>query len=96
MPADIMAGTETCRSETMAKLILNIDREVVEQAKRLAAERNTNVSTIFSQFIRTLANRKRRAKPLGTLTRHVSGVIDLKGRSRRNIVADALKNKYKL
>jgi hypothetical protein len=62
----------------MAKLTLNADREVIEQAKRLAAERNTSVSALFSRFIRVLADGKDRHKPLGKLTCRASGVIDLK------------------
>jgi len=40
----------------MAKLTLNADREVIEQAKRLAAERRTSVSALFSRFIRALGD----------------------------------------
>jgi hypothetical protein len=80
----------------MAKLTLNADREVIEKAKRLAAERKTSVSALFSRFIRALADGKDRHKPLGKLTRQASGVIDLKGRNHRDILADALKDKYKL
>jgi hypothetical protein len=80
----------------MARLTLNVDAEVVEQAKRLAAERHTSVSTMFSQFIQALANRKRQAKPLGKLARQASGVIALKNRSHGDVLADALKDKHRL
>ncbi len=80
----------------MAKLTLNADREVIEQAKRLAAERNTSVSAMFSRFIRVLANGKDRRQPLGRLARRASGVIDLKGRNHKEVLADALKDKYRL
>jgi hypothetical protein len=80
----------------VAKLTLNVDREVIEQAKRLAAERNTSVSALFSRFIRALATGKDRRKPIGKFARQASGVIDLKGRSHKNILADALKDKYGL
>ena len=80
----------------MARLTLNVKAEIVEQAKHLAAERHTSVSAMFSQFIGALANREGRAKPLGKLTRQASGVIDLKGRNHKDVLADALRNKYKL
>jgi hypothetical protein len=47
----------------MARPTLNLEEEIIEQVKRLAAERNTSVSVLFSQFIRTLAARKGQAKP---------------------------------
>ena len=40
----------------MAKLTLNADREVIEQAKRLAAERNTSVSAMFSRGAATVSS----------------------------------------
>jgi hypothetical protein len=80
----------------MPKLTLNADREVIEQAKRLASERKTSVSAMFSRFIRTLANGKDRGKPLGKLARQASGVINLKGHNPKDILADALKEKYRL
>ena len=80
----------------MARLTLNMEAEVIEQAKRLAAKHNTSVSTMFSQFIRALANREGGTKPLGKLARQASGVIDLKKCSHRDVLADALKDKYGL
>jgi hypothetical protein len=81
----------------MAKLTLNAEREVIEQAKRLAAERKTSVSALFSRFIRVLAGGSGNGNPLGKLTRRASGVIELpKGKSHRDVLADALKAKYGL
>ena len=82
----------------MAKLTLNAETEVIEQAKRLAAERGTSVSALFGGLIKALANGqgKGRAKSLGRLTRRASGVIDLKGRSHKDVLADALKDRYRL
>ena len=70
-----------------------MEAEVIEQAKRLAAERHTSVSTVFSQFIRALASREGRPKSLGKLTRQASGAIDLRKRSHKDVLADALKGK---
>ena len=80
----------------MAKLTLNAEREVIGQAKRLAAERNTSVSAMFSRFSRTLADGKGKGKPLGRLARRASGVIDLKGRNHKDVLAGSLSDKYGL
>jgi hypothetical protein len=80
----------------MAKLTLNADQDVIEKAKRLAAERNTSVSAMFSRFIRALANGAGKQKTIGKLTRQASGVIDLKGRNYKDVLADSLTNKYGL
>jgi len=39
----------------MARLTLRIDSEVVEQAKRIAAERKTTVSELVESYLRGLA-----------------------------------------
>ncbi len=80
----------------MARLTLNVEAEIVQQAKRLAAERHTSVSTMFSQFIQVLASQEPQTKPLGKLARRASGVIDLKGRTHKGVLGDALKDKYRL
>lgn len=80
----------------MPKLTLNAEREVIEHAKRLAVEHNTSVSAMFSRFIRTLASNRGGDKPLGKLARRASGVINLEGRSHRDVLADSLGDKYAL
>lgn len=80
----------------MAKLTLNAEPEVIEQAKRLAAEQGTSVSSLFGRFIKALASDREKAEPLGKLTRRASGVIDLQGQSDKDILAAALKDKYDL
>ena len=80
----------------MAKLTLSADSEVIEQAKRLAAERNTSISAMFSRFIRTLADGTGSDKSVGTLARRASGVIDLKGQRHQDVLADSLNEKYGL
>jgi len=80
----------------VAKLTLYVDAEVIEQARRIAAERGTSVSALFGWFIKALANGQEQRKPLGRLARRASGVIDLKGRSDKAVLADALTDKYRL
>jgi len=80
----------------VAKLTLNVDAEVIEQAKRIAAEQGTSVSALFGRFIKALADEQEQRKPLGKLTRRASGLIDLKGRSDKAVLAEALQEKYAL
>ena len=79
----------------MKKLTLNADPEVIKQAKRLAEESGTSVSSIFERFIRLLGRRQTGQQRLGRLTRQASGVISLpRGKSDREVLADALAEKY--
>jgi hypothetical protein len=81
----------------MAKLTLNADREVIEQAKRVAAQRQTSVSALFSRIIRALADGRDKDRTVGRLARRASGVIELpKGRSHKDMLGDALRDKYGL
>jgi hypothetical protein len=62
----------------MPKLTLNADREVIEQAKRLASENGTSVSAMFSQFVRAMSGRSVSPRPpLGPITRRVAGIAPL-------------------
>ncbi len=79
----------------MKKLTLNADPEVIEQAKRLAEESGTSVSSIFERFIRLLGRRRTGRQQLGRITRQASGIITLpRGKNERDILADALAEKY--
>jgi hypothetical protein len=80
----------------MARLTLSLEREVIEQAKRLAAERKTSVSAMFSAFIRLLAGGTGSDRPIGKIAEQASGVIDLKGRDYKDVLTDSLKEKYRL
>jgi hypothetical protein len=78
----------------MKKLTLSADSEVIEEAKRLSSEMGTSVSALFVRFIRALA--KKNTKPrLGRLTRQATGLVKLpRGKNDRDIVAEALEEKY--
>jgi len=79
----------------MKKLTLNADPEVIEQAKRLAEESGTSVSSLFERFIRLLGRRRTSRQQLGRITRQASGVITLpRDKSEQDILADALAEKY--
>ena len=81
----------------MKKLTLNADPDVIEEARELAEQTGTSVSSMFERFVRLLAVQRQAARPLGPITRKASGMIALpKGRSERQIIEDALLEKHGL
>ena len=80
----------------MKKLTLNADPEVIEQAKRLAEETGTSVSSLFERIVRLLARKRPAKQRLGRLTRKASGLVTLpRGKSERDVLADALAERYR-
>ena len=61
----------------MTKLTLSVEEDVLEDAKRLAAENRTSVSAMFSRFIRAVAGRNKPSRALGPLARKASGLVSL-------------------
>ncbi len=62
----------------MPKLTLSADQDVIERAKRLAEERGTSVSAMFSQYVEALstagrADSQTRRKP-APITRRLRGL----------------------
>jgi hypothetical protein len=81
----------------MKKLTLSADPDVIEQARELAEQTGTSVSSMFARVVRLLAEQRGAARPFGPLTRKASGMIVLpKGRSDRQILEDALLEKHGL
>jgi hypothetical protein len=80
----------------MKKLTLNADPEVIEEARKLARESGTSVSSMFERFVR-LRSQQAHGRGVGPLTRKASGLIVLpKGNSERQVLEDALQEKYGL
>lgn len=83
------------KNRGMKKLTLNVDPEVIEQAKQLAAESGTSVSALFERFVRLLAGKRPKAQHLGPITLQATGLIELpRDQSERDVLADALAEKY--
>jgi hypothetical protein len=79
----------------MKRLTLTIEPEVIEQAKRLAGESGTSVSSMFERFIRLLGRRRHEPTQIGPITRRASGLITLpRGKSEQDVLEDALAEKY--
>lgn len=79
----------------MKKLTLSMDEEVIADAKRLAAERGTSVSAMFSGLVRAMAHEKHEELEIGPKTRSLTGIISLPdGKTWHDVVAEALMEKY--
>lgn len=80
----------------MPKLTLSADKDVIERAKRIARERGTSVSTMFSQFVRSMAQEPReRGRRPGPLTRKAIGLVSLpEGKTDRELIEEALAERY--
>jgi hypothetical protein len=61
----------------MKKLTLSADPEVIAEARRLARESGTSVSSMFARFVRGLAKRRGGRRPLGPSARKARGMIRL-------------------
>ncbi len=81
------------------KLTLSADRELIRQAKELAEEQGTSLSSMFSRFLQAIL-RERKSKgrePLGPITRKATGLGKLPaGKDYREALTEALMEKYGL
>jgi len=79
----------------MSKLTLSVDPEVIEQAKRLAKSSGTSVSSLFERFVLLLARKQTGEARIGRVTRRATGLVRVpRGRKARDVLADALAEKY--
>ncbi len=78
----------------MTKLTLSVDQAVIEKAKEIARANGTSVSSMFSRFIQSMANRPKDFK-IGPLTRKLTGIAKLPpGKDYKEALTDALCEKY--
>jgi hypothetical protein len=79
----------------MSKLTLSADKEVIRQAKKLAAENGTSVSAMFSRMLRAMGRTSGLREPPAPLTRKATGLIRLpSGTEDERLLEDALAVKY--
>jgi post-segregation antitoxin (ccd killing protein) len=82
----------------MTKLTLSVDEKLIEKAKKIARQRGTNVSTLFSQYIETLAQQSQAdQKPasLPPVTQSAVGIAELpRGASYREVIGKAIARRY--
>jgi hypothetical protein len=78
-----------------SKLTLSTDKELIKQAKRLAAENGTSVSAMFSGLLRAMMRARGVQEPAGPLTRKATGLIRLSSdKADERLLEDALAAKY--
>jgi len=81
----------------MPKLTLNADKRVIEKAKRLAEDRGTSVSAMFSQFVDSIDSQSAQAQRIAPLTRKAIGLAKLpKNKTDRQLIEEALAERYGL
>lgn len=79
----------------MTKLTLSADRDLIEQAKKLAAAEGTSVSALFSRLLRAMTYACASREVVGPLTRKATGIIRLPGTAGdERLLEDALARKY--
>ena len=81
----------------MSKLTLSMNETTIAKAKKLAAEKGTSVSAMFSRYIQAMSRRSdiREAK-ISPLVKCVSGIISLGSEDPKEVLADALMEKYRV
>ena len=79
----------------MSKLTLSADRELIEEARKLAAAEGTSVSALFSRLLCALTLVRSSREVVGPLTRKATGIIRLPGTAGdERLLEDTLALKY--
>ena len=79
----------------VTKLTLSAEKEVIRQAKKLAAENGTTVSALFSNIFRAMGHTSGLQESPAPLTRKATGLIRLPpGADDQRLLEDALAAKY--
>lgn len=77
------------------KLTLNIDKEVIEEAKTYAKEKNTSLSNLVENFLNSLTKKsERKSKKISPLVESLTGVIPSEEIDERKSYRDYLTEKY--
>jgi len=81
-----------------SKLTLSADPEVIQMARRIAAERRTSISALFDRLLRAMDRAARASgSELGPLTQKISGIVQLpSGKSDRTLLEEALADRFEL
>lgn len=78
-----------------SKLTLSADKKIIEQARRIAREKNSSISAMFSQYIQAIADLEEYTQDLGPLTKKASGIINLpEDKSHKELLEEALWEKH--
>lgn len=78
------------------KLTLNVDKNVIEQAKEYAKSHKISLSRLVESYLASLVERKDRETEITPLVKSLSGVIELdKDFEYKESYTDFLMEKYK-
>ena len=81
---------------SITRLTLSVNKDIAEQAKRLAKANKTSVSAMFSRFVRSAVGEPDGILKIGPLTRQVSGIVQLPpGRDYQELLTDALEKEIR-
>ena len=79
------------------KLTLSTDKELLKDAKKLAKEEGTSLSSMFARFLRAVLQERGSKGRAGPVTRKATGLVKLPaGKSDRELLTDALSERYEL
>ena len=79
------------------KLTLSAEKEVVQEARKIAQEKNTSISALFARYIKGISDFRSSEGNLGPVTNKASGLISLpKGKSDKALLEEALLDKYEI
>ncbi|MDR1286405.1 MAG: DUF6364 family protein [Treponema sp.] len=80
------------------KLTLNIDQNVIENAKKYAKHQKVSVSKLVEEYLSSIsspANKKAGHNSLGPITKELVGIFKVKGKmDYKELLTDALMEKY--
>lgn len=78
----------------MPKLTLSADKDVIERAKKMAQERGTSVSAMFSEFVETLSSESSQRARAAPITRRLRGIAKAPAtKSDRELFEEAIREK---
>jgi predicted ATP-dependent protease len=80
----------------MPKLTLSAAKDIIEKAKRVAEDRGTSVSAMFSQFVQSVSTAHDAGRhELGPMTRRACGLVTLPAdKTDRQLVEEALAERH--
>ena len=77
------------------KLTLSVDKHLIAEAKKMAAEQHTSLSSMFSRLMSAMIGQRKKKLRLGPLTRQALGLVRLpSNKTDRELLEEALLAKY--
>ncbi len=72
----------------VSKLTLSVDRNLIDEVKKLAAEEGTSVSALFSRLLRAITHAGASLDVVAPLTLKATGIIHLPGSDSDELVLE--------